>query len=189
VPSRSDALDRHSLRVCSQRLQIIRISREHCAPRLGHCNNESVDCRASTSPPPEKCCTPSETLGDLFDDVAGLEQLVLRRVAPRMSLQALDQNHRRNGGRPETFLPQRQDQCRRIARTFSKTADGARVQYQQALTDLAGRAPGDALRQSLGARSFARTGLTHFSEQSRRVSIGLRKQVETSHLCSHSALQ
>ena len=111
VGQRSDALNQNSLRMRCNGLEVLRVGRENGAPGLCHRNDDRVQGRAATRPPSQQRGPSCESFGDTVHDIAGLEQLIGRRIASGVALQALHQDGRRHNRGPKTFRAQREHEC------------------------------------------------------------------------------
>lgn len=94
----------------SQGPEIFRVRREDRAPGFCEGHNERVDGGSFARSAAELCSSASERFRQLLDDITRLEKTVGLRVAPGISLQALDQDKRRDGRRPKPLAPKSQDQ-------------------------------------------------------------------------------
>ena len=105
--------------------QIGDVATQHGASWLGTGHNNGVNGRTLSRHRPEYASATSEMLGELFNDVACLEESVHEGVGSRTSTEAFDPNNRRNYGRPQGVTFQRCDQRRRflaLAREAGYTA-------------------------------------------------------------------
>lgn len=105
----SDTFNGNSMRVRCECLEVIRVGGQHGASRLGDGYHQRVHCRTSASTATEKGCPSRESLADVLDKVAGLEEPILGGIASGMPLQALDKHDRRNERRPQVFRAERKD--------------------------------------------------------------------------------
>jgi hypothetical protein len=94
------SLDEHVGGVGRQCFQVAGIGREDGSSGFRECHDKRIDGRPATGEPSQLGCSPRERLRDRIGDVTGLEKAILVRVAPRVSLQALHENHRRYRRRP-----------------------------------------------------------------------------------------
>lgn len=79
-----------------------------------------------------------------------------------MPLKALDKDDGWNRGGPQTFLSEGQNQCRRGPGSLGETADGTRIENEQALTRFASRPLGDPLCKRLRPGPLLGTRLANF---------------------------
>jgi hypothetical protein len=86
--------------VCGERLEIVRVGRENRAIRLGIGNDECVHGGACFGKATELSGATGEGFGEMFDDVAGLEELIRWGISSGVTLETLDEHDRRNAGRP-----------------------------------------------------------------------------------------
>ena len=107
-PSRT--LDGHVICVRRQRAEIRRIARQHRSTTFRECYDQRVDSRAAASTTSQERGSSRESLRDLINDVAHLEETVRVCVAARISLETLHQYYGRNQWRPEPDIPERLDQ-------------------------------------------------------------------------------
>ena len=189
VPRRSDALDGDSLGVGCERLQVTRIGRQNRSAGLGHRDDQRVDRRATSCACAKQGRSSRKALWDPIDHVAGLEQSVFVRVSPGMPSKALDKDDGRNRGRPQALLQEGKNERRRRAGSLGEATDGSRIQNEQELARLAGRALGDSLRKRFRSGSLMLPRLTNLGEQAGSEAVGLREQVETTYLGSNGVLQ
>jgi hypothetical protein len=96
----SDTLDGDSVGIGRQCLEILRIRGQHRTPRFGCSYNQRIHRRASARTAPQKSRSPCETLTNLLDNVASLEESIFRGVPSSVTLKAFDKNHRRYERRP-----------------------------------------------------------------------------------------
>jgi hypothetical protein len=101
-----DSLDPHAGSVGRQRLQVVRIGREYGPSGFRECHDKRIDGGPTTSQSPQQGCSPRKRLRDCIGDVTGLEEPILVRIAPRVPLQALHENHGRYRRWPEALLAQ-----------------------------------------------------------------------------------
>jgi hypothetical protein len=111
---RSDPFDGNPMCMGRERLEVIGIRRQYCASGLRGSHHQRVHRGTSANMPAEKRCSSCETLPDVLDNVAGLQQSVFSSVAPSVALKALDQHNRGNPRWPQAFLTKRKEQscCR-----------------------------------------------------------------------------
>jgi hypothetical protein len=126
----SDCDDGHILRVRRQGLEIVGVCRDHGSPRFSRGDHERVDGGAASGTPAEKRGTTRKGFGDGRRDIASLEEPILDGVAPRVALEALDQDNRWDTGWPQSRLAQRQDQSQSLLRTFGEASHASGIEHQ-----------------------------------------------------------
>jgi hypothetical protein len=141
------------------------------------------------SPPSEQCSAPRQPLRNILDDVAGLQKLIFSRVASRVALETIHQDHGWDPRRPEPLLAQGKNQSQRGTRALGKTSDGSRIQNQQVLAGIGGRPSCDSLSERLRPRPLSCRRLSYLRDQGIREAVRLREQVASTHLCSNGTLQ
>jgi hypothetical protein len=102
--------------VGGESLKIIRVGRQNGAAGFRDCDDDGVHDGATSRPPPQQRCSPSDALRNPVNDIASLEQLIGGRVAPGVTLKTLHQDRGRHYGRPKAFLTQGNDQRGRSPR-------------------------------------------------------------------------
>jgi hypothetical protein len=102
----SDSLYLNSVSVTGKSIQILWVRGEDCPTWFGHSNDKGIHRGAAPSSPTQQCGSAREALWNVFDHIAGFQKLVLGRIAPSVSLKALNQDHGWNCGRPEPFFSQ-----------------------------------------------------------------------------------
>lgn len=105
----SNLLHAHTVRVHRERLEIVEIRSQSGAIGLRERHDQGVDGRTATRSSAQQRRAPRQRFGNLFHDIAGLQETVGQRVATRMTVQALNEDNGRNDGRPEALLPQGKD--------------------------------------------------------------------------------
>lgn len=106
----SHSLHQDPTGVLSQRSEIFRVGGEDRPRGLRESHNERVDGRSLARSSTELGGPSGERFRQLFDDITCLEKAVGLGVAPSISLETLDQDHRWNGRRPEPLVAKGQDQ-------------------------------------------------------------------------------
>jgi hypothetical protein len=101
----SDSFDADSLCMGCQRFQIVWIGGEYRSARLCERDDDGVDRGSAARPSTQEGGASRHGLRHAIDHVACLQKLVFIGVASRVPLQALNENYRGNGSRPEVFLP------------------------------------------------------------------------------------
>lgn len=109
---RSGRQNGHPDSVSSECLEILRVRCERGALRFGDGDNERSDRGSGSCQATELSGSPRERLGDLLDDVTGLEELIGRGVPSGVALQALHENNGRNQWRPDALAPEGADATR-----------------------------------------------------------------------------
>jgi len=74
-----------------KRLEVTGIGGEHRSSRLREGYDQRIDCGAAAGTPAQQGGSASQRFGDDFGDVASLQESILDRVAPRMTLETLDE--------------------------------------------------------------------------------------------------
>jgi hypothetical protein len=102
--------------------EVVRIGGQHDAAWFSRRHHQGVHCRAAASTPPQKGCSPCETLADLPHNVASLEKPILGGIPPGVTFEALDKHDGRNERRPQLLGAQCEDQSHRGVRPLRETA-------------------------------------------------------------------
>ena len=105
----SNLLHPHTVRVRGERLEIVEIRSQRGAIGLRERHDQSVDSRTATRSSAQQGRAPRQRFGNIFHDIAGLQEAIGKRVAASMTVQALHEDNGRNDRRPEVLLPQRED--------------------------------------------------------------------------------
>ena len=134
VPALSHSLHQNPMGVSSQRFEIIHVRREDRSARLREGHHESIDSRSLARSPAKLCGSSGKRLRELTGDIARPEEPVGPGIPARVSLKTLDQDHRRNGRRPESFVSKSENQGGRASRTLSQVAHGSGVEHQHGFT-------------------------------------------------------
>ena len=113
-------------------LEIVDIRGESGATRFRERNDERIDGGTSTSPPAQQRSAPRQRLGNPLRHVACPQETVGERVAASVTLQALDEDDRRDYRRPEALFAQRKNQRRGLTRPFSKPGDCTGIEDEHA---------------------------------------------------------
>jgi hypothetical protein len=106
----SHSLHQDAAGVLGQRSEIFRVGGEDRPRGFRESHDERVDGRSLARSSTELGGSSGERFRQLVDDITCLEKAVGLGVAPSISLETLDQDHRWNGWRPEPLLPKSQDQ-------------------------------------------------------------------------------
>jgi hypothetical protein len=104
IARRSDDLDGDTVGVSGERLEVRSVAGDDGAAGFGECDEECVDCGPGASEAPELRRSPCCSFADLGVDDAGLEESVRIGVASCVTLQRLDEHHRRDNRWPQLVV-------------------------------------------------------------------------------------
>ena len=90
-------------------------------------NGGSLPCRA-----PQGGCPAGEVLGEVLDEVAGLEEAVDHSVTPLPACERFDEDDRRDDRRPDAVAPEHGDHRRCFLTLARQAADPTRVEDEHA---------------------------------------------------------
>lgn len=108
-----DHFDGDIVGMSGEGLEVGSIAGQHGPARLGDRHDESVDSGARSSPAPEFGGSPGDDRADLSFDDAGLQEAVGIGIAPAITSQRLDEDHRRDDSWPQPGSAQRSEQRER----------------------------------------------------------------------------
>jgi hypothetical protein len=110
VRGASSANDGHRVGMGCQRPEITDVASEDRSARLGHSDDQGINGRSAPRRGAQHTGSASEVFGELFGDIADLEEPVRDGVVSQLSGEALNENHRRNYWRPDALTSEDHDQ-------------------------------------------------------------------------------
>jgi hypothetical protein len=149
APAPASCADNRYVRgVGCERPEITDIAGENRPAQLCKGDDEGVDGRSPLRGGAQDAGSASKLLGDLFNDVAGLQEPVRDSVVLRAAAEALDKDHGRHHGRPDTLAHEDGNERSSVLASSGEARYASGVQYQSAH---------DARLASRGRRTFSAT--------------------------------
>ncbi|MEZ5297820.1 MAG: hypothetical protein R2697_16530 [Ilumatobacteraceae bacterium] len=185
----SDDLDGNCVGVGGERFDVGSVAGQDHAAWLGNCDNERVDGRTCSGASSQLGGSPSSSLADGRFDDAHLQESVGVGIAPRVTVERLDQDHRRNDRWPQFVGPERPDerQCRLGA--GRQTRDAAAVEDQHGSPDSVERPIPDAPSDGIGRCPLTLARLSDLSGEFFEVLVCLSECILAFQLCAQRNLQ
>jgi hypothetical protein len=128
---RSNSFDDDAMGVRGQRFEIVRVRRQDRAAWLSNRHDQRVDRGTAPGAPAQRGGASRKALRDPIQHIAGLQKLVLVRISASMPLKALDKDDGWNGGGPQAFFSEGNDECCRRPGSLCKTTYGTGVENEQ----------------------------------------------------------
>jgi hypothetical protein len=113
--------------VLGKGLQIVEIRREDGPSGFRDCNNEGVDCGASTGASPQQRGATRQWFSDFFEDIASLEEPIGESITPKVAFQTLYKDRGWYEWRPQPLVAQGLNQCNCLSRLLGKAAYATRI--------------------------------------------------------------
>jgi hypothetical protein len=121
----SDGDDVDSPGVGCQGFEVCWVSRDHGSPRFSRRYYERIDGRTAAGASPQEGGSTRKRLGDGRTNVTCLQELVLNGVATSVSLEALNENDRRNARGPQSGFAKGQNKGERLFGSLGEAGDAA----------------------------------------------------------------